>query len=65
MDGAVRETMCTHCTHRKVCKNIEPYMEFLKEYERLYKEFSKDIDFIEQKDPMCKFYNKKSDVNLR
>ena len=63
--GGVRETMCTRCTHRKVCKNIETYMEFLKKSERVCEEFPKDIDFIERKDPVCRFYDKKPDVNLR
>lgn len=57
--------MCTRCTHRKVCKNIETYMEFLKKSERVYEEFPKDVDFIERKDPVCRFYDKKPDVNLR
>lgn len=65
VDGGVRETMCTGCVHRQVCKNIETYMAFLKESEKLYREFQKEIDFIEPKDPVCRFYQKKSDVNLR
>lgn len=65
MDGGVRETICTSCIHRKVCKNAELYLEFLKEYEKLYGEFQKDIGFIEPKDPVCRFYSKKSDVTMR
>lgn len=39
--------------------------ECTKKSERVYEEFPKDIDFIEWKDPVCRFYDKKPDVNLR
>lgn len=65
MEQAVRETLCTSCMHRRVCKNTEAYMEFLKAFEKLYLEFPKEVGFIEPKDPMCQFYDKKPSSTLR
>ena len=41
MDGGVRETICTRCVHRKVCRNVEIYLEFLKQSENYMESFRK------------------------
>ena len=65
MDGGVRETMCTHCIHREVCLYKQTYLEYLRASEKMYSDYPDDISFIENTDPNCIHYKKKSDVNLR
>lgn len=55
-DGVVRETLCTNCAHRPVCKNKELYLEYLSAAEKMYLEYPKVPDFIEYVDPKCKYY---------
>lgn len=65
MSDGVRETICTHCEHRDVCKHKETYLEFLKAQENLYAEYESHIEFIKRNDPDCKFHKKKTVPNLR
>lgn len=65
MSGGVRETICTRCEHRDVCKHKETYLEFLKAQENLYAEYGGHIEFICQNDPKCKFHKEKTVGNLR
>lgn len=64
--SAVRETMCTSCIHREVCLYKQTYLEYLRACEKMYEDYPDDISsFIEESDPNCIHYKKKSDVNLR
>lgn len=66
LSGAVRETMCTSCIHREVCLYKQTYLEYLRACEKMYEDYPDDISsFIEESDPNCIHYKKKSDVNLR
>lgn len=61
-------------TDRDLRKNAEGYSDptayeamknLDRDDERFHKLLHKDVDFIERKDPVCRFYDKKPDVNLR
>lgn len=65
MFNSVRETICTRCEHRDVCKHKETYLEFLKAQENLYAEYGSYIEFIRRNDPDCKFHDEKTVTALR
>lgn len=48
INTGVKETLCTHCSHRKVCKHSQDYLSILKVVE-IY-------DFINGIDVGCKYY---------
>lgn len=52
--------------HREVCLYKQTYLEYLRACEKMYEDYPDDISsFIEESDPNCIHYKKKSDVNLR
>ena len=65
MDG-VRETLCTRCVHREVCKLKDNYLAVVSaiQNENVYVDHEHAIsskavklyDFIEIQDPKCKYY---------
>ena len=61
MDGAVRETLCSSCSHRNVCAHKDNYLNMVKSLQGMFYKFPKDeIDFMYLKDPDCKLYSKES-----
>ena len=61
MDGAVRETLCSSCSHRNVCAHKDDYMNMAKSLQEMfYKLPENERDFMYLRDPECKFYSKES-----
>ena len=59
MDGAVRETLCSSCSHRNVCAHKDDYLNMVKSLqETFYKLPDNERDFMYLRDPDCKFYSK-------
>lgn len=61
MDGAVRKTLCSSCSHINVCANKNYYLNMVKSLQKMFYEFpDNERDFMYLKDPDCKFYSKES-----
>lgn len=59
MDGAVRETCCSTCSHRDVCAHKEDYLNMIKSLEEMFYKFPEnERAFMHLRDPNCKFYSK-------
>ena len=59
MDGAVRETLCSSCSHRNVCALKDDYLNMVKSLrEMFYKLPENERDFMYLRDPDCKFHSK-------
>lgn len=59
MDGAVRETLCSSCSHRNVCAHKDDYLNMVKSLEEVFYKFpDNERDFMHLRDPDCKFYSK-------
>ena len=57
MSEAVRETMCTQCEHREVCKHRGHYLKMLEKVQTELSYFT--TDFIKTPvEPVCKYYKK-------
>lgn len=63
MANAVKETICTNCIHRNVCKNCTEYLKVVEACDRIKISFEdgsisyvKGIDWIENITPVCKNY---------
>ena len=61
MDGGVRETLCSSCSHRNVCAHKDDYLNMVKSLQEMFYKFPEnERDFIYLRDPDCKFYSKES-----
>lgn len=59
MDGAVRETCCSSCSHRDVCAHKDDYLNMIKSLEEMFYKFPEnERAFMRLRDPDCKFYPK-------
>lgn len=59
MDGAVRETCCSSCSHRDVCAHKDDYLSMIKSLEEMFYKFPENERvFMHLRDPDCKFYSK-------
>ena len=59
MDGAVRETCCSSCSHRDVCAHKDDYLSMIKSLEEMFYKFPENERvFMRLRDPDCKFYSK-------
>lgn len=59
MDGGVRETFCSSCSHKNVCAHKNDYLNMVKSLQEMFYKFPKnEIDFMYLRDPVCKFYSK-------
>lgn len=59
MDGAVRETCCSTCSHRDVCAHKDDYLNMIKSLEEMFYKFPENERvFMRLRDPDCKFYSK-------
>lgn len=59
MDGAVRETCCSTCSHRDVCAHKDDYLNMIKSLEEIFYKFPEnERAFMRLRDPDCKFYSK-------
>lgn len=59
MDGAVRETCCSSCSHRDVCAHKDDYLSTIKFLDELFYKFPEnERAFMRLRDPDCKFYSK-------
>ena len=63
LDTGVKETICTHCIHREVCKNMTDFLNILKAVENAAMRVSRAeiCDFISEISVGCKYYKKQSD----
>lgn len=60
MDGGVRETCCSSCSHIEVCAHKDDYLNIVKSLEEMYYKFPKnEREFMILRDPDCEFYSKK------
>ena len=57
MSSGVKETICTNCEHRCVCRYIEKYLTIYGSITRVLQEH--DIEFLKPVEPMCKYFKKK------
>ena len=62
LDTGVKETLCTHCIHREVCKNMLDYLNILKAVENATME-SERRDFISTINVGCKYYKNETNYN--
>ena len=61
MDRAVRETLCSSCSHRNVCAHKDDYLNMVKSLQEMFYEFPEnEREFMYLRDPGCKFYSKES-----
>ena len=59
MDGAVRETCCSSCSHKDVCAHKDDYLNMIKSLEEMFYKFPENERvFMRLRDPDCKFYSK-------
>lgn len=59
MDGAVRETCCSTCSHGEVCVHKDDYLNMIKSLDEIFYKFPKnEREFMYLRDPDCKFYSK-------
>ena len=59
MDGAVRETLCSSCSHRNVCAHKDDYLNMVKSLQEMFYKFPEnEREFMYLRDPDCKFYSK-------
>lgn len=59
MDGGVRETLCSSCSHRDVCAHKDDYLNMVKSLEEMFYNFPENERAIMTLiDPHCKFYSK-------
>lgn len=57
MDEAVRETLCSSCSHRYVCAHKDDYLNMVKSLQEMfYKLPENKRDFMYLRDPDCKFH---------
>ena len=63
MDGAVRETCCSSCSHRDVCAHKDDYLSMIKSLEEMFYKFPQnERSFMCLRDPDCKFYSKGTSI---
>ena len=61
MDGAVRETLCSSCSHINVCAHKDDYLNMVKSLQEMFYKFPEnEREFMYLRDPDCKFYSKES-----
>ena len=76
MSEGVKETLCTHCTHREVCAYKRDYLDILKAVEDAEvvratpdgKTASKKVncyDFINRISVSCKYYQNRTEAYYR
>ena len=59
MDGAVRETLCSSCSHINVCAHKDDYLNMVKSLQEVFYKFQEnEREFMYLRDPDCKFYSK-------
>lgn len=59
MDGAVRETCCSSCSHRDICAHKDDYLSMIKSLDEMFYKFPEnEREFMCLRDPDCKFYSK-------
>lgn len=58
MDRAVRETLCSSCSHIKVCAHKDDYLNMVKSLDEMFYKFPEnERSFMCLRDPDCKFYS--------
>lgn len=62
LDTGVKETLCTHCIHRKVCENMLDYLNILKAVENATMKAERH-DFISTISVGCKYYKNEANYN--
>ena len=63
MDGAVRETLCSSCSHRDVCTHKDDYLNMVKSLQEMFYKFPEnERSFMYLRDPDCEFYSKESSI---
>lgn len=59
MDGAVRETLCSSCSHINVCAHKDDYLNMVKSLQEMFYKFPEnEREFMYLRDPDCKFHSK-------
>lgn len=57
MDGGIRETSCTSCSHKNVCAHKDDYLNMIKSLEEVFYNFPENERVnMDLRDPCCKFY---------
>lgn len=44
MDGGVRETLCSSCSHRNVCAHKDDYLNMVKSLQEMFYKFPENSD---------------------
>lgn len=57
MSEAVKETLCTCCAHRRVCKYTTSYLDIIRSIDNLPRQ-PFDYDFVEDITVKCNFYER-------
>lgn len=61
MDGGMEEIFCSSCSHKDVCVYKDVYLNMVNSLvETFYKSNKNDIEFMDFRDPLCRFYSKES-----
>lgn len=64
MSEAVKETLCTCCAHRRVCKYTTSYLDIIRSINNLPKQ-PFDYDFVGDIAVKCNFYERKPENTIR
>ena len=63
MDGAVRETLCSSCSHRNACAHKDDYLNMVKSLQEMFYKFPEnEREFMCLRDPDCEFYSKELSI---
>lgn len=61
MDGGMEEVLCRSCSHKDVCVYKDVYLNIVNSLvEAFYKSNKNDREFMDFRDPLCRFYSKES-----
>lgn len=59
MDGGMEEVLCRSCSHKDVCAYRDDYLNMVNSLvDIFYKSNKNDREFMDFRDPLCRFYSK-------
>lgn len=63
MDGEREEILCRSCSHKDVCAYKDDYLNMVNSLvDIFYKSNKNDREFMDFRDPRCRFYSKESSI---
>ena len=63
MDEGMEEILCVSCSHKDVCAYKDDYLNMVNSLvDIFYKSNKNDGEFMDFRDPRCRFYSKESSI---